>query len=117
MLDDKTHIAYFNGLVFPHLDHGDTVWGDQLALKSEIDRLQAFQSRFVKRILGNKISSSEALNSLQWINLAGQCFAHWCSAVQNAIKGGIPEHLETFKITSRDLHGHNTRNSYFIFTA
>ena len=24
----------------------------------------------------------------------------------------MPEHLETFTITLRDLHGHNTRNSY-----
>ena len=110
MLDNKTRIAYFNGLVFPHLDYGDTVWGDQPALKSEMDRLQVFQNRFVKRIPGNKISSSEALNSLQWIPVAGRCLAHWCSAVQNAIKGGIPEHLETFKITLRDLHGYNTRN-------
>ena len=98
--------------MFPHLDQGDTVWEDQPALKSEMDRLQAFQNRFAKRILGNKTSSPKALNSLQWISLTGQCSAHWCSAVQNAIKGGIPEHLETFKITLRDLHGHNTRNGY-----
>ena len=26
-------------------------------------------------------------------------------------KGEIPEYLETFKITLRDLHGHNIRNS------
>ena len=74
-----------------------------------MDHLQAFQN---KRILDNKISSSEALNSLQWIPLAEQRFAHQCSAVQDAIKGEIPEHLETFKITLRDLRGHNTRNSY-----
>ena len=77
-----------------------------------MDRLQAFQNRFAKRIVGNKISSSEALNSLQWLPLAGRSFAHRCSAVQNAIKGKMPDHLETFKITLRDLHGHNTRNSY-----
>ena len=76
MLDNKTRIAYFNGLVFPHLDYGDTVWGDQPALKSEMDRLQVFLNRFVKTILGNKISSSEALNSLQWIPVAGRCLAH-----------------------------------------
>ena len=87
-------------------------WEDQPGLKSEMDRLQAFQNRFAKRILGNKISSSEALNSLQWIPLAERRFAHRCSAVQNAIKGEIPEHLETFTTTLRDLRGHNTRNSY-----
>ena len=58
------------------------------------------------------MSSSQAHNSLQWIPLAGRLFAHRCSAVQNAIKEEIPEQLETSKITLRDLHGHNTRNSY-----
>ena len=77
-----------------------------------MDRLQAFQNRFAKRIPFNEISSSEALNSLQWIPLAERRFAHQCSAAQNSIKGEIPEHLETFKITLRDLRGHNTRNSY-----
>lgn len=72
-LDNKTCIAYFNGLVLPHLDYGDIVWGDQPSLKSEMDHLQAFQN---KRILDNKISSSKALNSLQWIPLAEQRFAH-----------------------------------------
>ena len=56
MLDNKTRITYFNGLVFPHLDCGDIVWGDQPGLKSEMDRLQAFQSRLAKIILFNKIS-------------------------------------------------------------
>ena len=27
MLDNKTRIAYFNGLVLSHLDYGDIVWG------------------------------------------------------------------------------------------
>ena len=64
MLDNKTRIAYYNGLVLPHLEYGDVVWEDQPGLKSEMDRLQAFQNRFAKRILDDKISSSEALNSL-----------------------------------------------------
>ena len=46
----KTHIAYFNGLVLPHLDYADIIWGDQPGLKAEMDKLQAFQSRFVKKI-------------------------------------------------------------------
>ena len=69
-------------------------------------------NRFEKNTLGSKISSSEALNSLQWIPLAGRRFAHRSSAIQNAIKGEIPDHLETFKIALRDLHGHDTKNSY-----
>ena len=27
MLDNRTHIAFYNGLVLPHLDYADTVWG------------------------------------------------------------------------------------------
>ena len=88
MLDDKTRIAYFIGLVSPHLDYGDIVWGVQPGLKSEMDCLQAFQNRFAKRILGKKISSSEALNSLQWIPLVGRRFALLCSAIQNVISIG-----------------------------
>ena len=71
MLDEKTRIAYFNGLALPHLDYGDIVWWDQSGLKSEMDRLRAFQDRFVKRILGNKMSSSEAFISLKWIPWPG----------------------------------------------
>ena len=90
-----------------------TLYGEiSLALKSEMGRFQAFQNRFAKRILGNKISSSEALNSLQWIPLAGRFITYRCSAVQNAIQGEILGYLETLKITLRDLHGHSTRNSY-----
>ena len=40
MPDNKTRIAYFKGLVLPHLDYGDIVWGDQPSLKSEMHRLQ-----------------------------------------------------------------------------
>ena len=88
ILDDKTRIAYCNGSVSPHLDYGDIVWGDQPGLKSEMDRLQAFQKRVAKKILGKKISSSETLNSLQLIPLVGRRFAHRCSAVQNAFSIG-----------------------------
>ena len=59
-----------------------------------------------------EIIRSHHPNSLQWIPPAGRRFAHQRSAVQNAIEGETPEHLETFTITLRDLHGHNTRNSY-----
>ncbi len=50
MLDNKTRITYYNSLVLPHFDYGDIVWGDQPGLNSDMDRLQAFQDRFAKRI-------------------------------------------------------------------
>lgn len=46
MLDGKTHLAYYNGLVLPHLDYADIIWGDQPGLKSEMEQLQAFQNKF-----------------------------------------------------------------------
>jgi len=47
MLDNRTRIAFHNGLVLPHLDYADTVWGDQPALKSEMEKLQSFQNKLL----------------------------------------------------------------------
>ena len=105
-------MAYFNGLVLPHLDYADTVWGDQPGVKSEMEQLQAFQNRFAKKIEGGKLSSAEALASLKWVPLVGRRFGHRCVAVQNAIKGDIPEHFDTFRTTLSQSHGYNTRNGY-----
>jgi len=57
MLDNRTRIAFYNGLVLPHLDYADTVWGDQHGLKSEMEKLQSFQSKFAKKIQLGKMSS------------------------------------------------------------
>ena len=61
MLDYKSRVAYFKGLVLPHLDYADMVWGDQAGVKTEMQQLQAFQNRFAKKTLGSKQSSSDAL--------------------------------------------------------
>ena len=112
MLDKRTRLAYFNGLVLPHLDYADTVWGDQPGLKSDIQQLQAFQNRFAKKIAGGNLSSAEALTSLKWLSLHGRRFGHRCLAVQNAIKGDGPEHFDIFRIPLRQLHNYNTRNGF-----
>ena len=91
---------------------GSSPLPDDSPPESEIDRLQAFQNMFTKRILGYKMSSSEALNYLKWIPLAGRLFGHRCFVVQNALKGDIPEHFETFRSTLRGSHVYYTRNSY-----
>ena len=67
MLDKRTRLAYFNGLILPHLDYADTVWGDQPGLKSEMQQLQAFQNRFTTKIAGGNLSSAEALTLLKWL--------------------------------------------------
>jgi len=76
MLDTESRIDFYNGLVLPHLDYADLVWGDQPGLKSEMDQLQAFQNRFAKKIQRNKMSSLEAINSLNWVPLATRRFGH-----------------------------------------
>ena len=99
MLDNRTHMAFYNGLVLPHLDYVDTVWGDQPGLKSEIEKLQSFQNNFERKIKLGKMSSSEALKSMNWLPLAGRRLSHRWTAVENAIKGDIPQHFESFKST------------------
>ena len=112
MLDNRTRIAFYNGLVLPHLDYANTVWGDQPGLKSEMEKLQSFQNKFAKKIKLGKMSSSEALKCLNWFPLAVRRLSHRCTAVENAIKGNIPQHFESFKSTLRSSHGYNTRNGY-----
>jgi len=112
MLDNRTRIAFYNGLVLPHLDYADTVWGDQPGLKSEMEKLQSFQNKFAKNIKLGKMSSSEALKCLNWLPLAGRRLSHRCTTVENAIKEDIPQHFESFKSTLRSSHGYNTRHGY-----
>ena len=82
MLDNRTRIAFYNGLVLPHLDYADTVWGNQPGLKSEMEKLQSFQNKFAKKIKLGKMSSSEALKSLNWLPLAGRILSHRGTAVK-----------------------------------
>ena len=98
--------------MLPHSDYADIVWGDQPGLKSEMEQLQAFQNRFAQKIDGSKQSSAEARASLKWIPLARRRFGHRCVAVQNAIKGDIPEHFNPFRSTLSQSHGYSTRNGY-----
>ena len=76
MLEYRTHIAFYNGLVLPHLDYADTLWGDQPGLKSEMEKLQSFQNKFARKIKLCKTSSSEALKCLTWLPLAGRRLSH-----------------------------------------
>ena len=69
-------------------------------------------SRVMIDILLGKMSSSEALKCLNWLPLAVRRLSHRCTAVENAIKGNIPQHFESFKSALRSSHGYNTRNGY-----
>ena len=111
MLDQKSLISNFNGLVLPHLDYADIVWGDQPGLTTQIKQLQSFQKRFAKKIVKLKMSSAEALTSLRWMSLHARRFGHRCCVVQDAMKGSIPEYFRIFRSTMNQQHGYNTRNA------
>ena len=112
MLDQKSLTAYFNGLVLPHLDYADIVWGDQPGLTTQMKQLQSFQNRFAKKIVKSKVSLAEALPSLRWVSLHARRFGHRCCVVQDAMKGRIPEHFGVFRSTMNQQRGYNTRNGY-----
>ena len=112
MLAEKSLTAYFNDLVLPHLDYADVVWGDQPGLTTQMKQLQSFQNRIAKKISKGKMTSAEALTSLQWVPLHARRFGHRCCLVQDAIKGEIPEHFDVFKSTMSRQHGYSTRNGY-----
>ena len=111
MLDEKSLTAYFNGLVRPHLDYADVVWGDQPGLTTQMKQLQSFQNCIAK-ISKGKMTSAEALTSLQWVPLHVRCFGHQCCLVQDAMKGEIPEYFDVFKSTMSEQHGYNTPNGH-----
>ena len=105
MLDKRTRLAYFNGLVLPHLDHADTIRGDQPGLSSEMQQLHASQNRFAKKIAGGKLSSADS-TSWRWQ------FGHRCLTVQNEIKGDVKKHFQIFRTPLSQLHNYNTRNVF-----
>ena len=104
----STRKAYFNGFVqLPQLDYADVVWGDQPGLTTQLKQMQSFQNRIAKKISKGKMTSAEALITLQWVPLHEKRFL-----VQDAMKGEIPEHFDVFKSTTSQQHGYNTRNGY-----
>ena len=69
MLDKRSLTAYFNGLVLPHLDYTDIVWGDQTGLTTRMKQLQSFQNRFAIKIVKAKVKTDEALTLARWASL------------------------------------------------
>ena len=92
-------LAYDNGLVLPHSDYADFIWGDQPGLKYEMVQLQGFQNKFAKKVFRKN-------RPLEYRRRA-----HRCLLVQNSIKGNVPEHFDSFK-SPLNSHGYNTRNGY-----
>ena len=61
-----------------------------------------------------KWALKRALKCLNWLPLAGRRLSHRCTAVENAIKGDMPQHFESFKSTLRSSHGYNTRHGWLL---
>ena len=112
MLDKRRLQVYFNGLVLPHLDYADVVWGDQPGLTTQMKQLQSFQNRFAKKIVKAKVTSAEALTLLQWVPLRARRIGHRSCLVQDALRGNIPKHFDIFNSNMTQPHGYNTRNGY-----
>ena len=62
-----------------------------------MEQLQGFQNKFAKKVLGENVSSKEAMKTLKWLPLEYRRCGHRCELVQNAIKGNIPEHIDNFR--------------------
>ena len=113
MLDKRRLIVYFNGLVLPHLNYADVVWGDQPGLTTQLKQLQSFQIRFAKKIVKAKIvTSAEALTLLRWVPLHARRIGHRSCLVQDALRGNIPKHFDIFNSNMTQPHGYNTPNGY-----
>ena len=69
MLDKRSLMAYVLGLVLPHLDNADVVWGAQPCLTTQMKQLQSFQNLFAKKLVKAKVTSAEALTLLRWVPL------------------------------------------------
>ena len=91
VLDKRSLTAYFNGLVLPHLDYTDIVWGDQTGLTTRMKQLQSFQNRFVIKIVKAKVKTDESLTLARWASLHARRFGRLCCFVQDVLKGVIPE--------------------------
>ena len=112
MLEEKSLTVYFNGLILPHLDYADVVWGDQPGLTTQMKQLQSFQTSIAKKISKGKMTSAKALTLLQWVPVHVRHFRHRCCIVQDAMKGVVPEHFDVFTMSQQ--HGYNTRNGYML---
>ena len=60
MLDKRSLMAYFDGLVLPYLDYADVFWGDQPGLTTQMKQVQSFQNGFAKKIVKAKVTSADA---------------------------------------------------------
>ena len=98
-LDKRSLMACFNGIVLPHLDYADLVWGDQPGLTTQIKQLQSFQNRCANIVKANSTSVSWGPDIVAWVPLYARRIGHWLILSVDALKGTIPEHFDVFNST------------------
>lgn len=72
MLDQKSLTAYLNGLVLPHLDYVDIIWGDHPGLTTHP------KSDCQEDCKSGKMPLAEALTLLRRVPLLAGRFGHRC---------------------------------------
>ena len=113
MLDKRSLKSHLNGLVLPHLDYADVVWGDQPGLTTQTKQLQSFQNCFAKKIVKAKVDISWGPDIVAVGPTAREAYRpSMLSSLQDALKGKIPKHFDVFNSTMSQQHGYNTRNGY-----
>lgn len=75
-LDKRSLMACFNGIVLPHLDYADLVWGDQPGLTTQIKQLQSFQNRCANIVKAKSTSVSWGLDIVAWVPLYARRISH-----------------------------------------
>ncbi len=82
----------------------------------QVSQMQVFLARLTPICFAFKgrMSSADAITSLQWVPLDKRRYGHKCCLVQSAIKEDIPEYLDVFRTNSIQIHGYNTRNGYLF---
>lgn len=111
-LDKRSLIAYFNGIVLPHLDYADVVWGDQPGLTTQIKQSHFFQNRCAKIVKAKATSISwgpdivavDAIREAYWslINIVCRCIE-----VNDPRTFRCPACVQFY-----NEHGYNTQNGY-----
>lgn len=76
-LDKRSLMACFNtGIVLPHLDYADLVWGDQPGLTTQIKQLQSFQNRCANIVKAKATSVSWGPDIVAWVPFYARLIGH-----------------------------------------
>ena len=109
LLPHFARVLYYTSVIQPLFDYGDVVWGDKNNC-TLMNNLQILQSKAAKIILDHPLysSSTEALNSLGWMDLAERRRYHRCLYMFKYINGLTFSNLDITAV--KETHSYNTRS-------